>query len=68
VGYGAFFWLYGPKQGLPEGSYMMDGNRGQYVLIIPSKRVVVVRRGFDPDSIDAFDITRFGRDVLAALE
>ncbi len=68
VGYGAFFWLYGPKQGLPEGSYMMDGNRGQYVLIIPSKRVVVVRRGFDPDGIDAFDITRFGRDVLAALE
>lgn len=65
-GYGAFFWLYGPAQGLPEGTYGMNGNRGQYVFIVPSRGVVIVRRGFD--SAEArFDETRFARDVLAVL-
>lgn len=67
VGYGAFFWLYGPKQGLPEGTYLMDGNRGQYVVIVPSRKVIIVRRGFDPDNAGNFEIARFGRDILAAL-
>jgi CubicO group peptidase (beta-lactamase class C family) len=66
-GYGAFFWLYGPKQGLPEGVYGMNGNRGQYVLIVPSKKVVVVRRGYDPAG-RRFDEARFAKDVLAALD
>ncbi|MCH1927639.1 serine hydrolase, partial [Shewanella sp. C31] len=47
-GYGAFFWLYGPAQGLPEGTYGMNGNRGQYVMIVPDKKLVIVRRGYDP--------------------
>ncbi len=68
AGYGAFFWLYGPKQGLPEGTYLMNGNRGQYIFIVPSKKVIIVRRGFDPDSGVHFDIARYGRDILAALE
>lgn len=66
-GYGAFFWLYGAAQGLPEGTYGMNGNRGQYVLIVPSKKVVVVRRGFDPAG-KRFDEARFAKDVLAALD
>ena len=68
AGYGAFFWLYGPRDGLPEGTYLMNGNRGQYVFIIPSRRVVIVRRGFDMDNSGTFDIARCGRDILAALE
>lgn len=68
AGYGAFFWLYGPRQGLPDGTYLMNGNRGQYVFIVPSKRVVIVRRGFDGDNGGNFDIARYGRDILAALE
>lgn len=67
AGYGAFFWLHGPKQGLPEGTYAMNGNRGQYVFIVPSKNVVIVRRGFDSAQA-RFDEVRFARDVLAALE
>jgi CubicO group peptidase (beta-lactamase class C family) len=67
TGYGAFFWLYGPAQGLPEGTYAMNGNRGQYVFIVPSKKVVIVRRGFDSAQL-RFDEVRFVRDVLAALE
>lgn len=66
-GYGAFFWLYGPAQGLPEGTYGMNGNRGQYVFIVPSKKVVIVRRGFD-SAAARFDEVKFARDVLAALE
>ena len=67
-GYGAFFWLYGPAQGMPEGTYMMNGNRGQYIFIVPSRRAVIVRRGFDADASGSFDIARFGRDMLAALD
>ncbi len=67
-GYGAFFWLYGPAQGLPEGTYLMNGNRGQYVFIVPSKNVIMVRRGFDMDNGGNFDIARYGRDILAALD
>lgn len=66
-GYGAFFWLYGPDQGLPAGTYGMNGNRGQYVFIVPSKKVVIVRRGFD-SAAARFDEQRFARDVLKALE
>jgi len=68
AGYGAFFWLYGPQEGLPEGTYLMNGNRGQYVFIVPSKNIVIVRRGFDRDNSGNFDIARCGRDILAALE
>jgi CubicO group peptidase (beta-lactamase class C family) len=68
AGYGAFFWLYGPEQGLPEGTYLMNGNRGQYVFILPSKKMVIVRRGFDPANGGIFDIAGYGRDIVAALD
>jgi CubicO group peptidase (beta-lactamase class C family) len=66
-GYGAFFWLFGPAQGLPEGTYAMLGNRGQCVFIVPSRHVVIVRRGFDLMTGKQFDGAAFARDVLAAL-
>lgn len=64
-GYGATLWLFGPKQGLPQGSYAAQGNRGQYVVVIPSERLVIVRRGEDPGGA-RFDIARFAADVIAA--
>jgi CubicO group peptidase (beta-lactamase class C family) len=67
AGYGAFFWLFGKAQGLPEGTYAMRGNRGQVVFIVPSRRVVVVRRGFDAAQGPQFQDARFVADVLAAL-
>ena len=67
-GYGALFWLFGLRQGLPEGAYAMLGNRGQFVFIVPSRRVVIVRRGFDPETGARFDPAAFARDVLAAID
>lgn len=65
-GYGATLWLFGPKQGLPEGSYAAQGNRGQYIFVIPSAKLVVVRRGEDPAG-NAFDAPGFVAEVLKAL-
>ena len=63
--YGATIWLFGPRQGLPEGSFAAQGNRGQSVMVIPSRRLVIVRRGEDPNT--RFDIARFAADVAREL-
>jgi CubicO group peptidase (beta-lactamase class C family) len=65
-GYGATLWLFGPEQGLPAGSYAAQGNRGQYVMVVPSRNLVIVRRGEDGTGM-RFDIARFAADVIAAL-
>lgn len=64
-GYGATMWLFGPKQGLPAGSYSAQGNRGQFVMVIPQHRLVIVRRGEDPGAA-RFDIARFSAEVIGA--
>lgn len=51
--YGAHFWLNRDGESgrerflpeLPEDVYYMAGHEGQYVFIIPSKRMVIVRTG-----------------------
>ena len=47
AGYGAQFWIYGGMEGLPDVAYSPGGALGQYAMIIPSKNMVVVRRGLD---------------------
>jgi CubicO group peptidase (beta-lactamase class C family) len=64
--YGAGFWVYGPSNGLPAGSFGMNGMRGQYAIIVPSAKVIVVRRGFDGGR-NGFDMPRFTHDVLNEL-
>jgi len=66
-GYGAGFWLMNKSEGVPSDAFAAFGNRGQYVVIVPSRDVVIVRRGEDPVGT-RFDIAAFTRDVLAALE
>ncbi len=65
-GYGAGFWLINRSEGVPPDTIAAFGNRGQYVVIVPSRDVVIVRRGEDPVGA-GFDIAAFTRDVLAAL-
>ncbi|KTT75059.1 serine hydrolase domain-containing protein, partial [Sphingomonas endophytica] len=64
-GYGASIWLFGPAEGLPAGSYSAQGNRGQYVMVVPAHRLVVVRRGEDPTGA-RFDVARFTAELIAA--
>ncbi len=68
AGYGATLWLHGPKTGLPEGSYAAQGNRGQYIIVIPSAKLVIVRRGEDPAGGGGFEFTKFAADVVKALQ
>lgn len=65
-GYGATLWLFGPKQGLPEGTYAAQGNRGQYIFVVPSANLVVVRRGED-EAGNAFAPAPFVAEVLKAV-
>lgn len=65
-GYGATMWLFGPAQGLPEGSYAAQGNRGQFIMVIPSRGLVIVRRGEDATGAN-FDIAAFSAEVVKAL-
>jgi CubicO group peptidase (beta-lactamase class C family) len=66
AGYGATLWLFGPAQGLPAGTFAAQGNRGQVIFVVPSRKIVVVRRGEDGVG-SAFDAPRFVADVLKAL-
>ena len=66
MGYGAGFWLFNQTEGIPADTFAAMGNRGQYVVIVPSRAVVIVRRGEDPAG-KSFDILAFTREVLAAL-
>lgn len=66
-GYGATFWLFDKSEGIPADAISANGNRGQYVVIVPSRDIVIVRRGEDPAG-KRFDHVAFTRDVLAALD
>lgn len=66
-GYGATFWLMNRSEGIPADTISANGNRGQYVVIVPSRNIVIVRRGEDPTG-KRFDPIAFTRDVLAALD
>ena len=66
-GYGAGWWLLNASEGIPPDTFAAMGNRGQFVVVVPSRDVVIVRRGEDPTG-SRFDIVAFTRDVLAAIE
>ena len=55
------------SEGIPADAISANGNRGQYVIIVPSRNIVIVRRGEDPTG-KRFDHVAFTRDVLAALD
>jgi CubicO group peptidase (beta-lactamase class C family) len=67
-GYGAQFWLMTDAEGVPADTFYMAGNRGQYVVIVPSMNAVIVRRGFDVIGGARFNINNFTRDVLMGLQ
>lgn len=65
--YGGQFWLVpDDRKDVPPTAYTTRGNRGQYVVIVPSHDVVIVRRGLDygRQGFDPLDLTR---EVLKAI-
>lgn len=68
-GYGAQWWLYNERfPELPNDTIAARGNRGQFLVVIPSKNLVVVRRGYDLAGEPGFNEHDFVRDVLEALQ
>jgi CubicO group peptidase (beta-lactamase class C family) len=76
VGQGAGFWTnlgesfgatYRTERGWPRDAFFAKGTIGQYVIVVPSERLVIVRLGRSPNwppEVDGvFDLVR---DVVAA--
>ena len=53
-----------PWPDLPEDVFHMDGHEGQYVVVVPSDDLVIVRLGCTKDG--GFSIAKLVREVLAA--
>jgi CubicO group peptidase (beta-lactamase class C family) len=64
-GYGAGFWLLDKSEGVPADAFGAFGNRGQYLVIIPSRGLVIVRQGYD-DAKNRLDIAALVRAVVEA--
>ncbi|WP_416878564.1 serine hydrolase domain-containing protein [Litorimonas sp.] len=66
-GYGVQFWRYENYPGVPNDTYAALGNRGQFLIIIPSRQTVIVRRGYDWRG-NYFDGPAFTAAILETLE
>jgi len=76
VGIGAGFWTnrgdsfganYRAARGMPRDAFFAKGTIGQYVIVIPSERLVIVRLGRSPNwPPEADGVFQFVSDVIAA--
>jgi CubicO group peptidase (beta-lactamase class C family) len=65
--YGGQWWLVPDNRtDVPADAYATAGNRGQYVSVVPSHELVIVRRGLDfgRQGFNRWDLTR---EVLKAV-
>lgn len=65
--YGGQWWLVPDNRNdVPRNAYSTAGNRGQFVIVVPSHDLVIVRRGLDygRQGFDRWDLTR---EVLKAF-
>ena len=66
--YGGQWWLVpDDRTDVPKDAYSTSGNRGQYVIVVPSHDLVIVRRGLDfgAQGFNRWDLTR---EVLRAFD
>ncbi len=66
--YGGQWWLVpDDRTDVPADAYSTAGNRGQYVIVVPSHELVIVRRGLDygRQGFNRWDLVR---EVLKAFE
>jgi len=65
--YGAQWWLVpDDRDDVPKDAYSTAGNRGQFVVVVPSRDIVIVRRGLDygRQGFNQWDLTR---EVVKAM-
>lgn len=65
--YGGHWWLVpDDRNDVPKDAYTTVGNRGQFVIVVPSHELVIVRRGLDfgAQGFDPWDLTH---EVLKAF-
>ncbi|MFV0378268.1 MAG: serine hydrolase domain-containing protein [Mangrovibacterium sp.] len=68
-GYGAFFWLNqsGTDQpSAPRDTYACKGHDGQYIFIIPSKELVIVRTGYSKKG--EFETNEMLKEILKSVD
>jgi len=66
--YGGQWWLVpDDRTDVPKDAYSTAGNRGQYVIVVPSHDLVIVRRGLDygKQGFNRWDLTR---EILKAIK
>lgn len=77
VGMGAGFWTnlgdskgsrYRTALGMPRDAFYASGVMGQYVIIVPSERLVVARFGISANQYDIEGVSRLVVDVIAATD
>jgi len=65
--YGGQWWLVpDDRTDVPKDAYSTSGNRGQYVIVVPSHDLVIVRRGLDYGA-QGFDRWDLAREVIKAV-
>ena len=65
--YGGQWWLVPDNRNdVPQDAYSTSGNRGQYVVVVPSHDLVIVRRGLDYGR-QGFSRWSLTREVLKAI-
>jgi CubicO group peptidase (beta-lactamase class C family) len=65
--YGGQWWLVpDTRSDVPRDAYSTAGNRGQFVVVVPSHALVIVRRGLDygKQGFNQWDLTR---EVIKAV-
>jgi CubicO group peptidase (beta-lactamase class C family) len=75
AGMGAGFWTnlgdskgsrYRTSLGMPRDAFYASGVLGQYVIIVPSERLVIARFGVSGNQYDIAGVSRLVADVIAA--
>jgi CubicO group peptidase (beta-lactamase class C family) len=66
--YGGHWWLVpDDRNDVPRTAYATSGNRGQYVVVVPSHDLVIVRRGLDYGR-QGFNRWGLTREIIKALD